>query len=632
MSAKDEFLGKKGSRTILLGNEAIARGAIEAGVGLVAAYPGTPSSEVPITLAAVANECGFYFEYSTNEKVAFETAAGAAWSGVRALTSMKQFGLNVASDSVLPVAYIGVEAGLVIMVADDPQGWSSAQSEQDTRYFARMARLPVIEPSDPQECKDFTTLAFEISEEFNIPVMLRTTTKVSHAIGTVKLGSIKQPKTKGTFVKDKKRYYNLQPNLQELHKQIDSKLELIERKYGMKLNQIFKGNGRVGIIASGVSYEYVKEVCQILSIKPPIAKISLSHPTPKSLIKKFIKGKKTVLVLEELEPIIENELNVIAKDVNPKLKVHGKNILPRYGEYGVETLMPVFEKMFGKRFGTDFEKLEKKAALAIKGLPPRKPVFCSGCPHRSTFYAVKSVFGENVIYAGDIGCYILGIFEPFDMQNFVISMGASLGISHGISKVSDQEIVAFIGDSTFFHAAMPALANLSYNDGKCPLVVIMDNSYTAMTGHQPNPGTGITGMGEKTKQLRIEDVAKALGAEVRIANSFSQKQLVDTMKELKKKKGPRVLISRGECRLITKRNLEKTNTSFTKFSIDKELCRKCGICTDHFACPAIREIRKKAHEKPVYYIDPELCWGCSVCMQICPYGAIKQVAGKKDVE
>lgn len=624
MSLKDEFLGKN-KKVVLLGNEAIARGAIEAGVGLVAAYPGTPSSEVPITLSLFAKDCGYYFEYSSNEKIAFETAAGAAWSGVKALTAMKHFGLNVAADSVSPVAYAGVKAGFVIMVADDPQGWSSAQSEQDTRYFARMARLPVIEPSNPQECIDLTKIAFQLSEEFEIPVMLRTTTKVSHSIGTVKLGNIKKPKTKGKFIKDKKRYYNIRPNLQELHKQIDKKLEKIEKRYGLKLNKIFKGNGNIGIITSGVSYEYVKEICRLIGVNPSIAKISLSHPTPASLIKKFIKGKKAVFVIEELEPIIENEVKVIAKDINPKLIVHGKDILPRYGEYNVEVLMPAFEKIFKKRFSFNFEKHKKKSALATKSLPPRKPVFCSGCPHRSTFYAVKKAYGEKTIYAGDIGCYILGIFEPFDMQNFAISMGASLGISHGISKVSKQDIVVFIGDSTFFHAGMPGLANLSYNDGKCPLVVVMDNSFTAMTGHQPNPGTGHTGMGEKTKPVSIEEIAKALGADVRVVSSFSQNQLVNTIKEMKDKKGPRVIISRGECRLVTKRKLKKTNVKFTKFRIDQTLCKKCGICTDQFACPAIQEIREKAYEEPVYYINPELCWGCSVCMQICPYKAIKPV-------
>jgi len=622
-----EVLEKEGKQVVLLGNEAIARGLLESGVGLVSAYPGTPSSEVPATLALIAKKAGMYFEYASNEKVAFETAAGAAWSGVRAFTAMKHFGLNVASDSVGPVAYIGVKSGLVVMVADDPQGWSSAQSEQDTRYYARMFRMPMIEPSNPQECIEHTKFCFELSEEFNIPVFLRTTTKVSHSIGTVKLGKIKKPKTKGNFKKEPETYYNIKPALQEMHNRIDRKLADIEKKYGQKLNKVFKGKGNIALITSGVSYEYAREACQMLGINPTIAKIGMTHPLSETFIKNFIKGKKEVLILEELEPIIENFTIRMAKEANPKLTVHGKDILPKAGEYNLETVIPAFEKVFKKKLGINFSAHKKKSNAALKGLPARKPVLCSGCPHRSTFYAVKKSFGEKAVFAGDIGCYVLGIFEPFNMQDFIISMGASLGISHGITKVSDQETVVFVGDSTFFHAGMPGLANLSYNDDKTPFIVVMDNRITAMTGHQPHPGAGFTGMGDKVEPLDIAKIAEAMGAKVRVANSFSQKDLTEKISELKKEKGLRVLISKGECRLLTKRKLkEKT---FPIFEIDQDKCKKCGICTDHFACPAISEIRKKPGEKPTYYINPDLCWGCSVCMQICPHNAIHLRREKK---
>ncbi|MCD6522803.1 MAG: indolepyruvate ferredoxin oxidoreductase subunit alpha [Candidatus Diapherotrites archaeon] len=617
-----DVLEKAGRKVVLLGNEAIARGAIESGVGVFAAYPGTPSSEVPITLSRIAKKVGIKFEYSSNEKVAFETAAGAAWSGVRAMTAMKHFGLNVASDSVLPVAYVGVKAGLVIMVADDPQGWSSAQSEQDTRYYARMARMPMLEPSNPQEALDFTKIAFEISEAFEIPVFLRTTTKVSHSIGTVRLGKIEKPKTRGRFVKDLGRYYNIRPNLQEMHKRIDKKLMKIEKRYGRRLTKVLKGKGRVGIITNGVSFEYVKEIVHELKINPHIMKLGMTHPLPKKEIESFIRDKKVVLIVEELEPIIENFVVRVAKDVNPKLVIHGKDVLPRYGEYNVEVLMPAFGKVFGKKV-PDFRKHRKDVEKVLRGLAPRKPVMCPGCPHRSTFYAVKKVFGDKAIYAGDIGCYVLGIFEPFEMQDFVISMGASLGISHGIKKVSNQEVVAFVGDSTFFHAGMPGIANLRFNDGNAPLVIVMDNGITAMTGHQPHPGSGFTGMGEPVTPIKIEEVAKALGAEVRVANAFNQKDLIERLKELKERKGLRVLVSRGECRLLTKRKLRAKDVRFVTFEIDQEKCMKCSECTDHFSCPAIMEVREKPNEEAKYVIDPDLCWGCSVCMQICPYNAIR---------
>jgi len=619
-----EILEKTGKKVVLLGNEAIARGAIEAGVGMVACYPGTPSSEVPIALSSVAKKVGFYFEYSTNEKVAFETATGASWADIRSLSALKHYGLNVASDSVLPIAYLGVKGGLVLMVADDPQGWSSVQSEQDSRYFAKMGKIPMIEPTNPQECLDYTKLAFDISEEFELPIFLRTTTKTSHSIGTVKLGKIKKLKDKGFFKKDPARFNTIKrPNLQIFHKKLIKKLEGIEKKYSSKLNKVFPGNGEIGIITSGVSFEYIKEALQMLGFDLPIAKIGLTFPLSKKFISDFIKDKKKIIVVEELEPILEDFVKIISKDVNPGLIVHGKDVFSVVGEYNLETIFPGLEKVLGRKIGIDFNKHKKNVNKVLKDLPPRKPVFCPGCPHRSTFYAVEKVFGKNTVYSGDIGCYALGIFEPFKMQDFIVSMGSSLGIGHGISKVSDQDVVVFIGDSTFFHAGMAGLVNLTFNNGKSPLVIVMDNSITAMTGHQPNPGSGITGMGEKVKPVKIEDVAKSLGAEVRVANSFNQKQLIQTLTELKKMKGPRVLVSKGECRLLTKRLMHKRGSKLPVFEIvdQNKFKKNADNVLNKFSCPAI--IKEKEKGKATYKIDPNMCWGCSVCMQISPEGSIK---------
>jgi len=623
----ENVLAGAGKKVVLLGNEAITRGALEAGVAVVAAYPGTPSSEVPITFSRIAKKAGVYFEYSTNEKVAFETAAGAAWCGVRSMTALKHFGLNVAADSVSPVAYTGVKAGFVVMVSDDPNGWSSAQSEQDTRYCAKMFKMPMIEPCSPQEALEYTKKAFDLSEKYGIPVFMRTTTKTSHSIGTVKVGKIKKPKRKGFFKKSHETYYNIRPALQKMHIKVDAKLKKIQEKEAGKFTKAFKGKGSIGVIVSGVSYDYFKEAMQMLKISPPVLKLGMVNPFPEKQVKQFIKGKKQVLVLEELEAFIEEEVERMAKTANPKLVIHGKDMLPNYGEYNLEVIMPALAKVFKKK-APNFKAHDKMVEKALKGLPPRKPVFCPGCPHRSTFYAVKQVYGNKAVFAGDVGCYVLGIFEPYSMQDFMISMGASMGLSHGITKVSDQEVIAFIGDSTFFHASMPGLANLAYNDGKAPLVVILDNSYTAMTGHQPHPGTGVTGMGDVAEAIKIEDICKAMGAEVRVASSFSQKQLVAALKDLKKKKGLRVLISKGECRLVTRRKVRRGGGELPVFEIDQEKCKKCGICTDHFACPAIFELREKKGEKPKYWINPEICWGCSVCAQICPYGAIKPVKKK----
>ena len=612
-----DVLEKAGKEVVLLGNEAIARGALEGGLGFAACYPGTPSSEVSMTLESIAKKAGIYFEWGANEKVAFEAAAGAAYCGVRSMTAMKHFGMNVASDSIYPVVYTGVRGGMVIMVADDPQGLSSAQSEQDTRYMAKMGQIPTLEPSNTQECKDFTKLAFQISEKYQVPVMIRTTTRVSHGIGTVKLGRIPKPKTKGSFKKDFDRYYNIQPELQKLHRRILDKLVMIENQYGSKLNTV-EGKGKIGVITSGVSYEHFKE----LGIKDVrLAKVSLTNPLSKKFISDFINGRKEVIVIEELEPRIEDFVRQVAKEANCKLKIYGKNIFPRWGEFSpdlvYDRVAPVL-KLPKKRFAAQERHLKD-----IK-LPARKAVFCPGCPHRSTFTAVKKVLGENTVWGGDIGCYVLGIMEPFEMQDFVISMGAGAGISHGINKVSKQNIVAFMGDSTFFHAGMPAIANLKHN-GSNILVMILDNSITAMTGHQPHPGSGRTAMAPQPNPIKIEDVVSSMGIKnVKVVNAYDQKGLQAAVREYKRKKELTVIISRGECRLLMRRELRKKGKEFVTFQIDPKQAKKLRSTLAEFSCPAI--IIEKDH----IYINPDTCWGCSVCSQICPVGAIKpQVKEKK---
>lgn len=604
-----DVLGKENKKVVLLGNEAIARGALEAGMGLSACYPGTPSSEVGITLSSVAKKQGFYFEWSTNEKVAFEVCAGASYSGVRSLTALKHFGLNVASDSVFPVVFTGVRGGLVIMVADDPLGHSSAQSEQDTRFYARMGKIPTLEPSNVQEAKDFTKLAFDISEKYEIPVILRTTTLVSHSAGTVKLGKIKKPKTKGKFVKDYDRFYNIRPNLQKMHANLIKKLERIENEYE-KLNTV-EGNGRTGIITSGVSYQYVKELGNLLGVK--IGKLSLTHPISRNFVANFIKNLEKVIVVEELEPIVENFVRGVAKDVNPGVEIHGKDILPRVGEYTPDILLEALSPILNIK-KPDFSKHE--ANLKKIKLPVRKPVFCPGCPHRSTFYAVKKVLGENVVWAGDIGCYVLGIFEPFKMQDFVISMGASMGVTHGIKKVSDQKVVVFIGDSTFFHAGMPGLVNIKTHGTK-PLVIIMDNGITAMTGHQPHPGSSFTGMGEKRIPMKIEDIVKSFGIKnVRVVNAFNQKELQSVIREFSKQDELGVIISRGLCTLLMKRMVRAKGGQFSTFEIAPGKSHRVSRLVKEFACPAII---KKGDE---VYIKEDMCWGCGVCSQLVEKGVI----------
>jgi len=611
-----DLLAERG-KLLLLGNEAIVRGALEANVKFASTYPGTPASEIGDTFAKIAKQAGIYFEYSTNEKVALEAAAGAAFSGLRAIVSFKQFGLNVASDSFFPIAYVGTKAGLVIVCADDPSCWSSAQSEQDTRFYSLMAHVPMLEPSDAQECKDFTKFAFESSEKFEIPVLIRLTTRVSHSRGIVKLGEMKREEVKAEFVKDLKRFDNMPPHTMEMHERILQKIEKIRKvSEKTKLNFILNKNSKskFGIIVSGVSFNYVVEALDDLNLKVPVFKLGLTHPLPYEKLGKFIKSFDSILVVEELEPIIEKEVREIAKEFNPKLKIYGKSLLPNSGEYREEMIIKALEKISGKKYRKiNFEKSKEMKKIDIAR---RFALLCPGCPHRATFYAVKKVAGKDAIFGGDIGCYILGIYPPLYTQDFCISMGANLGIIHGIKKVSNQKAVCFIGDSTFFHAGMPGLVNMVFNKSN-PLVIILDNRYTAMTGHQPHPGTGYTGMNEKTTEIKIEDVVKSFGIKnVKVIDPFNLAEMEKGVREFLEKDEISVIVARRECQLMAVRRMKKEGIKIPKYEIT-EKCIKCGICLKNFGCPAI-------HEKDGnFYIDETMCTGCGVCAQICPVKAIQ---------
>lgn len=611
---------EKGKKILLMGNEAIVRGALESGVGFASTYPGTPSSEVGDTFSMIAKDAGIYFEYSTNEKVALEAAMGASFSGVRSIVSVKQYGINVAADSLMPLAYVGPKAGMVIMVADDPGCWSSAQSEQDTRYYSRLGHIPMLEPSSPQECKDFVKIAFKLSEKFEVPVFVRTTTRVSHGRGVIKLGELIKGKTKGLFEKDMKKFNMLPPHTMEVHDRVLEKMERIrEISEKTKLNFVENKGRRSdwGIITSGVSYNYVMDALEDFNLKIPVLKLGLTYPVPKKKIQDFIKRYRSVLIVEELEPVLEEEVNKLAKNVNPKLKVYGKNILPESGEFKEEFIINTIERLTKKKFRIGFEQHMKKYKK-LK-MPRRFAVMCSGCPHRATFWSVKKAAGRDTIFGGDIGCYILGMFPPYDLTDFFFSMGASPGIVHGIKKTSFQKVISFIGDSTFFHASIPAVINTVFNKSN-PLIIIMDNRITGMTGHQPNPGTGRTGMGDPSEHIRIEDIIKAIGVKnVAVVDPYNVKKMIKTVKKFLKKKDVSVIVAKRECRLLTVRRFRKFNKKLPKFEINPKKCKKCGTCLYLFACPAIYK------EGDQYKIDKNLCWGCGVCAQVCPNHAIKAV-------
>lgn len=538
---------KSGKKIILLGGEATVRGALESGVEFVSTYPGTPASDIGNLFYALRNKSGAYFEWSVNEKVALEAALGAAFSGMKTMVAMKNFGLNVCSDSLIPAMYTGVKGSLVLIVADDVSCWSSAQSEQNSRAYTYLAHIPTLEPSDAQECIEFTKAAFQLSEKFKIPVMVRMTTRVVHQKMPVKIGEIKEKKEQGKIVefqKDPSRFVTLPPRVLEMKAELLEKIERMQKvAESSKLNFILPSSKKkLGIIASGISLLYVMEAMKELKISLPILKIGFFYPLPEEKIKSFIKKLDKVLVTEELEPYLEKEIVGLAKEVNPKLKIYGKNVLPEVNEFRPEIMLEAFYKFLGKT-------LKKPKNIKLPVSIKRFPRFCPNCPYWLVFNAIKNAVDiKKVIFGGDIGCYMLFGRLPVNMQDYLISMGASIGIAHGIKKVSDQKLITFIGDSTFFHAGIPALINTVFNKSN-PLIIILNNQTTAMTGHQPHPATPLNG-----ETVNIESVVKSLGVKnVKAIDPTNQEEFTNTVKEFLDKKEVSVIIAQKACALLVKK-------------------------------------------------------------------------------
>jgi len=598
---------------LLLGNEAIARGAIEAGIAVATCYPGTPSSEIPDNFFTMFKEGGFYFEYSTNEKVALEVAAGASISGVRSICTMKHVGMNVASDTLITLAYLGVNAGMVVINADDPFLFSS-QNEQDNRYYARLSGLPMIEPTTAQEMKDMTVDAFDLSEQLKLPVVLRTTTRLNHIRGKVQFGPVQPINSKGFFKKDPFHYVAIPAVSRNLHKilveKYDQALELSENS---KYNQLI-GSGKWGIITNGVSMNYVQDAINDLGIgdKVAILRLGFSYPMPEKLILKFLSGVEKVLMVEELEPVMENEIRSIAqsKGIGIPIKGKEKGIFPRLFEFDPGMV----RKTIASYFGVPDTSPKAVDVTDVPDLPGRPPNLCAGCPHRAMYYAIKKVYGPDAIYPSDIGCYTLGVLPPLKMADIVICMGASVGSSCGISKATDQKVVSFIGDSTFFHAGIPALINAVHNNHNFTLV-ILDNGTTAMTGQQPNPGVDTTPLGVDTTQLSIESMVKGCGVEhVQVVNPLQVKKSIAAAQASKDFDGISVIISKEICPLYA-RAIKKAKKA-RPFYVNQDKCKQHLDCINLLACPAMYIADNKT------IINENLCIGCAVCAQICPENAI----------
>jgi len=566
----DKILEKGGKKVNLLGNEAIVRGAIEAKVDFVCQYPGTPSSDVGDNFYRLKNEISkinpnFYFEYSVNEKVALEAAAGAAFSEARALVSFKNFGLNVASDFFFPLAQIKIPGQLVIFIADDPSCWSSAQSEQDSRDQISASNLPMLEPSSPQEAKDFVILAFQLSRKFKIPVVIRHTTRISHQSAPVLLGKIKNVKSQNfKFTKDPSRFVTMPPRVLEM------KIDLLKRKEEIRklsekssLNKIFNQNqkAKIGIVSSGVGFLYSAEAVSNLNLKIPILKLGFVFPLPKNKIKKFLKDKKEILVVEEGDPFLERKIKELAFQTGWRGKIYGKEgsleggriwkerkfYLPIAGELKPEYVKEALFKILNKK---SKYKAHLKKFLEIK-IPPRPPLLCTNppCPYWGVVRAIKNTFKpKEIIFGGEIGCYMLFSHKFIGLQDYLFCMGSDIGIAHGISKRTNQKVIAFVGDSSFFHAALPQLLNASFHKSS-PLIIVMDNQTTAMTGHQPRPDA----------EIKIENIAKAFGIRnVKVVDQVKEeKEFEKTLKEFINLKGPKVIVARHICALLEKRLKKK---------------------------------------------------------------------------
>lgn len=594
-----------GLKKLLMGNEAVAYGAAAAGVGLVSGYPGTPSTEVLETVAKINTNKEIYVEWSTNEKAALEVAAGAAYAGMRSMVTMKQVGLNVASDPLMSLAYVGVKGGMVVLVADDP-GPLSSQTEQDTRHFARYANLPVFDPATPEEAYEMTLAAFALSEQIGKPVFLRPTTKVCHSCATMEVADSWSPKQAEGFVKDPK-WVIFPPLAYRAHVEIEA---LQQRLAGELSDSPFNrvtGAGRVGVAAGGVSRTYVTELAARFNLPVKILEVGIPNPFPAKLGTEFLRGLDRVIVFEELDPVIEEGLIELAYQNRITVEILGKKTghTPCAGEFTYEIVRDTLAKVL------EIELKDDAPCAPPPELPVRNPVLCAGCPHRASFYAVKlAMKGQKAVFTGDIGCYTLGNAKPLEMTDTCLCMGAGITVAQGLKRAQpDTAHIAFVGDSTFFHTGLPGIANAVYNQTDIT-VVILDNYTTAMTGHQPHPGIGKTMMGIQHGKIDIYGVVKALGAAyVKKADPFDLENAVKTVQEAVAEPGVSVVIFESPCIAIVKPQ--------RMMHVDAQKCKACGRCVREIGCPALFV----GADKKVF-VEPSLCTGCGLCTDVCPFDAI----------
>jgi len=640
MPVEDLLIDEPGKIVLLEGNHAMARAVLEAGVSFSSTYPGTPASEIGDILNRLAPKIpNFYSEYSVNEAVALEGAAGASWTGVRALCTMKHVGLNVASDPLHTIAQTGVKGGLVLIMASDAGAYSS-QSEQDNRWFSYHTFMPWIEPSTLQEAKDFIVAAFDLSEKYDVPVIVCPSSRICHGMGKVKLKAFKNIPAKGNFVSDMTKYANATFFSVEHKKQLLKKIRKLSRNHikgklkkeldGVEFNIVLPGDSKTGIITTGVSYGYTLEALEQLKIFDiPIFRPGLLYPLNDNFVINFIDqfNLERLIIIEELMPFVENRVKEILFDAGIKIELHGKDIFPDYHEFNIDIVRDNLAKILGVETPAHIQKIQKIAKKASTMAPRRDPNWCPGCPHRATFYTLKKVTKDKGVYGCDIGCYAMAIKPPLNMGHWIICMGAGLGIAQGMAHKTDQLVFASIGDSTFFHSGMQGMLNAIYNNSNMTLLVL-DNKWTSMTGQQPTQTTGLDSHFQPIQPVDIAAIAKAMGCKyVRKVDPYNVKALQTTLLDAISREGFKVIVCSRECALQADRRrrkkLEQIKRPIPKviYQIDPERCQKCNECLVILGCPAITKAKDESGEE-YYYIESARCTNCGVCYEICPNSAI----------
>lgn len=591
-------------KEILSGNEAIARGAFEAGCRVATGYPGTPSTEI---LENTVSYSEINSSWAPNEKVALEVAIGASFGGGRTICTMKHVGVNVAADPLFTLSYTGVNAGLVLVAADDP-GMHSSQNEQDSRHYARAAKIPMLEPSDSQECKDFTRLGFQISEQYDTPIILRSCTRVSHSKSVVKLENRDESLPAPKLLKNPAKQVMLPGNAKVRHPLVEERLvKLSNDGVNMPINRLELRDRKIGIITAGVCYNYVREALPEAST----LKLGMVYPLPFELIRNFAQEVEELFVVEELDPFMEEQVKALG------ISVRGKELFSLCGELSPAIIRNAFSKL-------GFAEVCGNSTSDEQTLPPRPPNMCPGCPHRGVFYTLNQL---KAYVTGDIGCYTLGFLPPLSAMDTCVCMGASIGMATGITKVvpteEKQQVVAVIGDSTFLHSGINGLMDMVYNQSPAT-VIILDNRITAMTGRQDNPATGFTLMNDPTNKIDFPLLCKSLGLKhIRIINPFDLDETRKVLQEEMARPEPSVIITNKPCVLV------KRDGVFQKgavYGVDDKVCTGCRACLK-IGCPAIEwRPATDGSKKGKAYIDPQLCTGCDVCRQLCKFGAIGAMA------